>query len=252
MAGQSEGSWNPLNLKIDGGFGTSSGGMNFNPGDALRQLSANAGQGINAVSNNFTQGANAFNSNLNSGKGNAANNWNGIAAGLGNGANYDPSKGTTGALMQGFTNGGDFSNGWNQMQGGWNNQAQPVWDRVQDNAKAVAGGSTAGLLVGSVLGDPGLGAAAGAIYGGGNQMANSANQFNQQQSNAAAQRKANDQLPIQQQQQAEAQNAAQAQQDQQTGANQAAFNQANGLEDAYRAAQLMRQGNKANANNYGY
>lgn len=234
----------------------SGGGGNWNPGQGLQQLSNNAGAGLNAIGNNFTQGANAFSSNLNNGKQNAMNNWNGVEGGLSNGSNYDPSKGTVGALAQGFTNGGDFNNGWEQIQGGWNQQAQPVLDQFVNNEKNTTGTTTAGIGLGAasglIGGDPLLGAGIGATLGTGaggleNTKADT-DAFNQNQTNQAAQRQQNDQAAIQQKNQAATQKQQQAETAAQTSANQASYNNSEGLEDALRAAYLQKQGSRANAN----
>jgi len=220
-------------------------GPNWSPGDGLRQLSQNAGQGTGALGNNFTNGAAALADNWNAGKANANTNWNGVDTSMTNGA-FDPSKGTLGALSQGFTNGGDFTQGQQQIQGGlnqdWvNNQTKDLGNLT----KNAVGGSALALATG---GDPFLGSMLGSAEGARQNIHNEA----QSNSDNANNRTASDQ----QAQQDQATQSAQRQQQEQEGvvqgkvtaANQANFNQQNSLEDALRAAALQRQGSRANAN----
>ena len=221
------------------------GGQNWNPGDGLRQLSQNAGQGIGAVGNNFSSGAAALADNWNAGKANANTNWNGVDTSINNGA-FDPSKGTLGALSQGFTNGGDFTQGQQQIQGGlnqdWvNNQTKDLGNLT----KNTLGGSLGALATG---GDPFL----GSMVGGAEGVRQNIQNESKSNSDNANNRTASDQ---QSQQDQAAQRDQQQQQQQQglvqgqvTAANQANFNQQNSLEDALRAAALQRQGSRANAN----
>lgn len=226
------------------------GGSNWNPGDALRQLSQNAGEGIGAIGNNFTQGAAALANNWNVGKGNAATNWNGITAGLGNGDNYNPAKGTLGALAQGFTNGGDFSNGMNQIQGGYYNQVAPIGNDYMNRLKGTTEGALAGEAIGDLTGAMpfGIGAGMGGSLAGLGENFGTGEDFTKNQSTQAAQRQQNDSTAAAQAQQQKTQATQQAQQKQQQQVNQANFNQQNSLEDALRAAALQRQGSRANAN----
>lgn len=116
-------------------------------------------------------------------------------------------------------------------------------------AEALAGAAAGGVEAAPAFGlAGGTGAALGASTG--NQAFNAA----VGSSNAPTELEGNPLTPAQQAKQA-AQEAArkaadQKAQDQQQSANTASFNQANGLEDALRAAYLQRRGGYSNANGY--
>ncbi len=233
------------------------GGSNWNPGDALRQLSQNAGEGIGAIGNNFTQG------------------WQGLTSGKG--TPWGPLGDRTFTLQGpgGTSNQESLATPWQLgtdiAQNTLNGAAQldplthvPVTGMPNDFSglglapenyvdKALQGptnlanlGTTSAIqdISSEVMDKLGMGAGGQAL-----NPYNPSNQDNNYNSQKLSQQAKEAQAASAARQQA--QNAArQAQIDAQTASNQGNFNSANSFEDALRAAYLQRQGSKANANGF--